>query len=337
MKPNTSKPIILVTGGAGYIGSHTCKALWQAGFIPVCYDNLVYGHASSVKWGPLIEGDIFDTNLLHRVLTQYQPAAILHFAAFAYVGESVTDPGKYYRNNVAGTINLLEAMRCCGCSRIVFSSTCATFGNPGKLPIDENTPQQPLNPYGWSKLMIERILADYDKAYNIRHIILRYFNAAGADPEGEIGELHFPETHLIPLAIFAALRRTGPLTIFGNDYKTPDGTAVRDYIHVRDLADAHLRALEHLLKTSESDAFNLGTGNGTSVKEILNSVAKFSGAKVPVILGQRRPGDPPALVAGASKAKSVLKWKAEFSNIDEIIATAWKFHTACSTTSSASL
>lgn len=332
MKTNNSKSTILVTGGAGYIGSHTCKALRQAGFIPVCYDNLVYGHPSSVKWGPFVEGDIFDTKLLHQVLSQYRPAAIMHFAAFAYVGESVTDPGKYYRNNVAGTINLLEAMRYCECSRIVFSSTCATFGNPGKLPIDENMPQQPLNPYGWSKLMIERILADYDKAYNFRHIILRYFNAAGADLEGDIGELHSPETHLIPLAIFAALGRTGPLTIFGNNYNTPDGTAVRDYIHVSDIAYAHIQALEHLLSTTESDAFNLGTGSGTSVREILNSVAKISGAKVPVISGERRAGDPPALIAGASKATLVLKWKPEFTDIDDIIATAWKFHSERKTT-----
>lgn len=317
---------ILVTGGAGYIGSHTCKLLRQAGLVPVTYDNLVYGHRDAVGWGPFIKGDLFDTHLLQEAFTLHRPAAVIHFAAFAYVGESVGDPGKYYRNNVAGTINLLETMRRNRCSRIIFSSTCATFGIPENLPIGEESPQLPVNPYGRSKLMIEQILADYDRAYGLKHIVLRYFNAAGADPAGELGERHEPETHLIPLVIFAALGKRQAIEIFGTDYQTPDGTAIRDYIHVTDLADAHIKALQLLSAGEASSCFNLGSGTGTSVQEIINAVSRISGKKVPVKIGPRRQGDPPVLVAGCRKATEKLQWQPEFSDIDSILETAWDFH-----------
>lgn len=317
---------ILVTGGAGYIGSHTCKMLKQAGFVPVTYDNLVYGHRDAVLWGPFIKGDLFDTRLLQETFSIHQPIAVIHFAAYAYVGESVIDPGKYYRNNVSGTINLLETMRRNDCSNIIFSSTCATFGIPDTLPIRENSPQLPVNPYGRSKLMIEQILADYDQAYGLKHIVLRYFNAAGADPSAEIGEQHEPETHLIPLVILAALGKIKSIEVYGTDYQTPDGTAIRDYIHVTDLADAHVKALQLLNTADHSESFNLGTGRGTSVREIIDSVERISGKKVPVSFGPRRPGDPPALVSGSQKATEKLKWKPAFSDIDSIIETAWNFH-----------
>lgn len=317
---------ILVTGGAGYIGSHTCKLLSQAGFVPVTYDNLVYGHRDAVRWGPFIKGDLFDTPLLQEAFNLHRPAAVIHFAAFAYVGESVGDPGKYYQNNVAGTINLLETMRRNTCSHIIFSSTCATFGIPETLPIGEDSPQLPVNPYGRSKLMIEQILADYDQAYGLKHIVLRYFNAAGADPTGEIGERHEPETHLIPLVIFAALGKRQAVEIYGTDYQTPDGTAIRDYIHVTDLADAHVKALQLLSAGEASSSFNLGTGAGTSVQEIIDAVSRIGGNKVPVKFGSRRQGDPPVLVAACRKATERLQWKPAFSDIDSILKTAWNFH-----------
>jgi len=317
---------ILVTGGAGYIGSHTCKRLKQAGLIPVTYDNLIYGHKDAVKWGPFEQGDILDSSRLLTVFEKYQPSAVIHFAAFAYVGESVEDPGKYYTNNVSGTINLLETMRMSGCCNIVFSSTCATFGEPSLLPITELTQQSPINPYGRSKLMIEQILKDYDIAYNIRHVSLRYFNAAGADPENEIGESHTPETHLIPLVIDSVLGKRGNITVFGTDYDTPDGTAIRDYIHVTDLAEAHVRALQIFDEKKESDQFNLGTGTGTSVQEVIDMVAQVSGKKVPVVYGRRRAGDPPALVANAVKAHEILGWQPTYSGLETIVKTAWNWH-----------
>lgn len=318
---------ILVTGGAGYIGSHTCKMLKQAGFVPVTYDNLVYGHRDAVQWGPFIQGDLFDSQLLQEAFSIHRPIAVIHFAAFAYVGESVTDPGKYYTNNVCGTINLLEAMRRNKCFNMIFSSTCATFGIPEVLPIGENSPQLPVNPYGRSKLMIEQILVDYDQAYGLKHIVLRYFNAAGADPAGEIGERHTPETHLIPLVISAALDRRESIEIYGTDYQTPDGTAIRDYIHVTDLADAHVKALQFLKTSKQSESFNLGTGAGTSVREIINSVERIGGEKVSAKVSQRRAGDPPALIASSQKATEKLRWKPVFSDIDAIIESAWNFHT----------
>jgi UDP-arabinose 4-epimerase len=317
---------ILVTGGAGYIGSHTCKALKQAGYDPVAFDNMVYGHEWAVKWGPLIRGDIQDGQALDEVFAKYRPLAVLHFAAYAYVGESVADPEKYYRNNVAGTLSLLSAMRRAGCRSIVFSSTCATYGVPASLPLGEDHPQKPINPYGWTKLMMEQTLKDFDAAYAIRHACLRYFNAAGADPECEIGESHDPETHLIPLVIQATQGLRGHVEIFGTDYDTPDGTCVRDYIHVTDLAVAHIQALEYLRDKDESLTVNLGTGNGQTVREVIRAVEKVSGKVTPVKEGPRRPGDPPGLYAHADKAYRLLGWKPLYGDIETIVGTAWRWH-----------
>ena len=319
---------VLVTGGAGYIGSHTCKLLAQRGYLPITYDNLVYGHTWAVQWGPFVQGDIRDTEALAKVFAEYQPEAVIHFAAFAYVGESVEQPEKYYQNNVAGTLALLEVMRRFGCSQFIFSSTCASYGNPQQLPLTEEHPQQPINPYGRSKLMIEQILADYSAAYNLSSIALRYFNAAGADRDGDIGEEHDPETHLIPLTILAALGRRSAIEVFGTDYDTPDGTAIRDYIHVADLADAHVRALELLQAEKKSRAINLGTGTGTSVQSIVQTVEELSGRKVPVRYGPRRPGDPPALIASADKAASLLEWRPQHSAIATIVRSALAWHAA---------
>ena len=284
---DTSKAV-LVTGGAGYIGSHTCKLLAAEGYLPVTFDNLVYGHAHAVKWGPLEEGDLIDTVRVQAVLEQYKPIAVVHFAAYSYVGESVTDPAKYYGNNVGGTLSLLNAMRAAEVDKIVFSSTCATYGAPEQLPIRETTPQNPINPYGKSKLMIEQMLADFDSAYGLRHVALRYFNACGGDLDGEIGEEHDPETHLIPRVLMSLTGEVPELTIFGTDYDTPDGTCIRDYIHVDDLARGHLLALEHLFKGGPSDAFNLGSGDGFSVKQIIDAVERVTGQTVPRKYGPRR-------------------------------------------------
>jgi len=293
---------VLVTGGAGYIGSHTCKALAAAGFFPVSIDNLVYGHEWAVKWGPLIKGDINERDLLEHVFRTYRPVAVLHFAAFAYVGESVNSPDKYYRNNVVGTLTLLDVMLGHGCKNLIFSSTCATYGTPLTLPVTEDHEQRPINPYGWSKLMIEQIMRDYERAYNLRHVSLRYFNAAGADPDGEIGEDHDPETHLIPLAIQAALGERPYVEIYGTDYPTGDGTAVRDYIHVSDLALVHVLALEHLLSGKKSVFLNVGTGQGSSVREVIKAVESATMREVPTRESRRRAGDPPVLVAKSALA-----------------------------------
>jgi UDP-arabinose 4-epimerase len=317
---------ILVTGGAGYIGSHTCKALKQAGYEPIAFDNMIYGHDWAVKWGPLLRGDIQDGRALDEVFAKYRPLAVLHFAAFAYVGESVADPEKYYRNNVAGTLSLLSAMRRAGCVNIVFSSTCATYGVPSELPLREDHPQKPINPYGWSKLMMEQTLKDFDAAYGIRHASLRYFNAAGADPDCEIGEAHDPETHLIPLVVQATQGLRGHVEIYGTDYDTPDGTCIRDYIHVTDLAVAHIQALEYLQNKDESLAVNLGTGNGQTVREVIRAVEKVSGRTTPVQEGPRRPGDPPGLYAYADKAYRLLGWKPQYGDIETIVGTAWRWH-----------
>ena len=284
---------VLVTGGSGYIGSHTCKALSAAGFLPVAYDKLIYGHRYAVKWGPLEIGDIRDRARLDEILVKYQPVAVLHFAAFAYVGESVLEPGKYYMNNVAGTLELLEAMRARLIHSIVFSSTCATYGIPVEQPITEQMRQEPVNPYGRSKLMIERILADYSTAYGTRSVALRYFNACGADPNGETGEDHEPETHLIPRGLMAAAGEIPHLDLYGTDYDTPDGTCIRDYIHVSDLADAHVRALQYLIEGGKTTAFNLGTGHGFSVRNVIETIERVTGRKVPVKEMPQRPGDPP--------------------------------------------
>lgn len=315
---------ILVTGEAGYIGSHTSKLLAAAGYEPICYDNLSTGHSEFVKWGPLEIGDLHDTDRLTQVLKAYRPVAVIHFAASAYVGESVTNPFKYYRNNVGGTLSLLEAMRATGIDKIVFSSTCATYGMPNVNPISEDCPQYPINPYGQSKLMIERILSDLSDRGELAQISLRYFNAAGADKDGEIGEKHDPETHLIPLAIRSA-QGGAPLNVFGTDFPTPDGTAVRDYIHVEDLGRAHILALEHLLSGGASNFMNLGTGTGNSVREIVTTLQK-QGLPVNAIDAPRRPGDPAFLVADATKAKRLLRWEPRYTNIEEILKTAITWH-----------
>jgi UDP-arabinose 4-epimerase len=314
---------ILVTGGAGYIGSHTCKALSRAGFSPIAYDNLVSGHEWAVKWGPLEKGDILDTARLSQVIAAYRPAAVMHFAAFAYVGESVQNPAKYYRNNVAGTVNLLDAMRQNGIHRIVFSSSCATYGIPQRVPITEDALQRPINPYGRSKFMNEQILADYNEAYGLESVSLRYFNAAGADPDGELGECHDPETHLIPLVLEAAAGRRPHVTVYGNDYETPDGTCIRDYIHVSDLADAHVRAMVNLGERKLNFAYNLGTGKGHSVKEVIDAARRIVGRDFEVLKGPRRTGDPASLVADAALANRDLGWRPRYITIAAMIETAW--------------
>jgi UDP-arabinose 4-epimerase len=317
---------ILVTGGAGYIGSHACKALARAGYVPVVYDNLSRGHRAAVRWGPLVEGDIADHNRLCAAIAEHRVVAVMHFAAFASVGESIGDPALYYRNNLCGTLSLLDAMRESGVAEIVFSSTCATYGIPDSVPICETAPQRPVNPYGESKLAIERALHWYGQAYAMRSVSLRYFNAAGADAEGEIGEDHQPETHLVPLVVKAALGQGPAIEVFGTDYPTPDGTAIRDYIHVDDLADAHLRALEQLRSGGGSIALNLGTGQGHSVREVIATAEAISGRKIPARDAPRRPGDPPSLVADPSLATQVLGWRAKHSDLDAIIRTALAWH-----------
>ena len=313
---------ILVTGGAGYVGSHACKALAGAGYRPIVYDNLSRGHREAVRWGPLIEGDLNDTDQVAAALQTHRVTAVMHFAAFAYVGESVAEPETYYRNNVGGTLALLEAMRRTGTGAIVFSSTCAVYGSPERLPIDEATPKLPLNPYGETKLAVERALHWYAGAYGLRFAALRYFNAAGADPEGEIGEDHDPETHLIPRVLRAALGTGEPVEVYGSDYPTADGTAIRDYIHVADLGDAHVRALGYLGAGGENGAMNLGTGEGCSVRQVIAAVERIAGRAVPFREAARRPGDPPELVADPALARARLGWEPHHSDLDTIIRTA---------------
>jgi UDP-arabinose 4-epimerase len=313
---------VLVTGGAGYIGSHACKALAQAGYVPVAYDNLSRGHRHAVRWGPLVESDIGDGAAVLAALKEHSITSVMHFAAFAYVGESGTDAALYYRNNVVGTLTLLDAMREAGVGRLVFSSSCATYGEPDVVPMAETTSQHPVNAYGETKLAIERVLHWYGAAYGLRSVALRYFNASGCDRGGEIGEEHDPETHLIPLVLRAALGTGLPVSIFGTDYPTPDGTAIRDYIHVDDLAIAHVRALGYLEQDGASTALNLATGQGYSVRQIIAAVARAVGHEVPHREAPRRIGDPPALVADPSLARSLLDWRAECSDLDTIIRTA---------------
>jgi len=316
---------VLVTGGAGYIGSHTCKVLAQAGYLPVAYDNLVYGHKWAVKWGPLEAGDIADRDRLDEIIIKYQPVAVIHFAAYAYVSESVKNPGKYYRNNVAGSLTILEAMRNHGIDKIIFSSTCATYGMPESIPIEEDHPQNPINPYGASKLMIEQMLKDFDRAHGVRSIILRYFNAAGADPDTEIGEDHKPETHLIPLVLDVAAGSRPKITIFGDDYDTPDGTCIRDYIHVTDLATAHVLALDALEHGMPSAAYNLGNGQGFSVKDVINTASTVTGSKIATSIGPRRGGDAPRLIGDSRRISKELGWKPQYNDLPVIIETAWKW------------
>lgn len=316
---------ILVAGGAGYIGSHTCLDLFTKGFTPIVYDNLSNGHAEFVKWGPLAIGDIRDRGKLDEVLGKYKPEAIVHFAAAIEVGESVRDPGGYYDNNVAGTITLLRAAQAAGIDKIVFSSTCATYGIPSSIPMDEAHAQSPINPYGRSKLIVEQILKDLDLYQGFRSVILRYFNAAGADPEGRIGEWHSPETHAIPIAIETALGRRPHFQVLGTDYNTRDGSCMRDFVHVLDLADAHTRAIEHLLNNGTSNALNLGTGHGTTVKELLETVRGVTGKDFNITYGPRRKGDSPALVADNALARRTIGWSPRH-NLQSIIETAWNWH-----------
>lgn len=316
---------VLVTGGAGYVGSHACKALAAAGWQPVTYDNLSTGHRDLVRWGPFEEGDVGDADRLAAVLARWRPEAVLHFAAASLVGESVRDPAKYYRNNTLSTLTLLDSMRRHGVENLVFSSTCAIYGNPERVPMDEDTPQRPINPYGWSKLMVERLMADYGSAYGLQWAALRYFNAAGADPDGETGEEHDPETHLIPRALQAALGTVPHLEMFGTDWPTPDGSCVRDYVHVSDLARWHVAAIDHLLKGRGSVALNLGTGRGWSVREVISSVERVTGKTVPVKAAARRAGDPPVLLADPARARQLLGSETQFSDIDAIVDTAWRW------------
>ncbi|MCP4130478.1 MAG: UDP-glucose 4-epimerase GalE [bacterium] len=319
------KGAVLIVGGAGYIGSHLNKELSKR-HQTVVYDSLVYGYRDFVKWGDFILGDLADTEQLRLVFEKYPIKAVMHFAAFTYVGESVNDPGKYYHNNVANTLNLLSVMREYNVDCFIFSSTAATFGNPVEIPISETHPQNPINPYGRSKLMIENILSDFSLAYGLKYTSLRYFNAAGADPEGEIGEKHDPETHLIPLVLDAAIGKRENIEVFGTDYNTPDGTGVRDYIHVTDLANAHILALEYLLNGGSSQVFNLGNGNGYSVKEVIDAARAITGKKITTVETDRREGDPGVLIAGAARAKELLGWKPEYGDIETIIETAWNWH-----------
>ncbi len=316
---------ILVTGGAGYIGSHTCKALAQAGFTPIVLDNFSTGHRWAVRWGEVITGDLADRELLVNVLKKYNIQAVMHFAASAYVGESMRYPDKYYRNNLVNTLNLLEAMVQTGVDRLIFSSTCAIYGNPQWLPLTENHPQQPVNPYGESKRAIEQALYWFSQAYGLRYAALRYFNAAGADLYGELGECHDPETHLIPRVLLSLLGGA-PVQIFGIDYDTPDGTAVRDFIHVTDLAQAHVQALDYVQKYPDNLIINLGTGRGYSVREVIAMVEQVTGQRVPVLTTGRRLGDAPMLVAEVTLAQQTLDWRPQHSDLATIVQTAWNWH-----------
>ncbi|MGH1571265.1 UDP-glucose 4-epimerase GalE [Methylobacterium sp. P31] len=312
---------IFVTGGAGYVGSHCCKAFAARGWEVVAYDNLSRGRRAAVRWGPLVQGDLLDREMLRRALAEHRPDAVAHFAALAYVGESATDPALYWRSNTVGSLNLLDAMRETNVRHLIFSSTCASYGIPQRLPIDETHTQAPINPYGWSKFATERVIENYAAAYGLSAVILRYFNAAGCDPAGEIGEDHEPETHAVPLAIRAALGGT-PFSIFGTDFETRDGSAIRDYVHVSDLADAHVLAAQLAAKTDGVHVFNLGSETGTSVLELLAAVGRAVGVPVPALRAPRRLGDPPALVATAVKAREVLGWRPVCSSIDVIVETA---------------
>lgn len=320
---------ILVTGGAGYIGTHAVWALKKAGYQVIVLDNLSYGHPELVKDVldvELIIGDTNDRPFLDKLFTTRKIAGVMHFAAYTAVGESVQEPAKYYRNNIVGTLTLLEAMLTANIKHFVFSSTCAIYGMPQEMPMTENHPHNPLSPYAASKQMIERILADFDQAYGLKSVIFRYFNASGAHPDGILGEDHDPETHLIPLILLTALNKRNSLHIFGTDYDTPDGTAIRDYIHVSDLADAHVLGLNYLFNGGDSEIFNLGNGNGFSVKEVIETAVKITGKKINTIEGDRRSGDAPILVGSAQKARKVLNWQPQYSDLEIIINHAWQWH-----------
>lgn len=323
------KPTILVTGGAGYIGSHAVLELQRAGYGVVVLDNLVYGHRDIVEQvlkAELVVGDTSDRALLDQLFATHEIAAVMHFAAYAYVGESVSDPAKYYHNNVVGTLTLLEAMLAASVNKFVFSSTCATYGVPTVVPIPEDHPQQPINPYGMTKLMVERILVDFDAAYDFKSVCFRYFNAAGADPTGLLGEDHAPETHIIPLVLMTALGQQESVSILGTDYPTPDGTCIRDYIHVSDLAIAHVLGLEYLLKGGDSEIFNLGNGNGFSVRQVIETAQAVTGRPITAIERDRRPGDPPALIGSGEKARRILNWQPRYADLKDILSHAWQWH-----------
>jgi len=316
---------VLVVGGAGYIGSHMVKMLLSAGHEVITLDNLSSGHLDAVLGGAFVKGDLADTACINQVFEQYKPEAVMHFASYIQVGESVRKPDIYYQNNVTNTLNLLDAMLQFDVKKFIFSSTAAVFGEPDYVPIDEAHPNRPLNPYGRSKWMIEQVLADYDNAFDLRSVCLRYFNAAGADPDGQLGERHDPETHLIPLILQAASGRRENIKVFGRDYDTPDGTCIRDYIHIVDLCSAHLAALDYLNKGGNSDCFNLGNGSGFSVQEVIDAVQKVSGKPVTVINGPRREGDPARLVADAKRARRILAWQPTYTALDTIVSHAWQW------------
>ena len=317
---------ILVTGGAGYIGSHACKALAAAGHTPVTFDNLVTGWRDAVKFGPFVQGDLLNRAEIDAVFERYQPVAVMHFAALSQVGDSMKQPGTYWRNNVEGSLNLIEATVAAGCKQFVFSSTCATYGDQDNVVLDENSAQHPINAYGASKRAIEDILRDFEAAYGLQSVIFRYFNVAGADPEGEVGEFHRPETHLIPLMLDAIDGKRDALTIFGTDYDTPDGTCIRDYVHVCDLVDAHVLGLNWLLEDKGSRVFNLGTGTGFSVGEVVEQSREVTSRAVPMTEGDRRPGDCTKLVSGSVRAETELGWRPKRSTLPQMIADAWRWH-----------
>lgn len=322
----TDKPYILITGGAGYIGSHVNKELSRRGYKTVVFDNLIYGHREHAKWGDFVFGCLSNLDMVRSLFKEYPIKAVMHFAAFAYVEESVEDPQKYYINNVQNAINLLRAMLENDVGYFVFSSSCATYGNPVKIPITEDHQQNPINPYGESKLMVERILRDYSNAYGINYVSLRYFNAAGADPDCEIGEWHEPETHLIPLVLAAASGNRDDVKIFGTDYDTADGTCIRDYIHVTDLSDAHVLAIEYLLNGGRSEVFNLGNGNGFSVRRVIETAEEVTKKKITALKWDRRPGDSPILVGSSKKIREILGWKPKYHDLTTVIETAWEWH-----------
>ncbi len=318
--------VILICGGAGYIGSHVNKAFSQSGHRVIVFDNLIHGHREAVKWGSFVKGDLLEPSQLENVFIENKVDIVIHLAAYAYVGESVTEPEKYYYNNVVATLNLLKIMKKYGCKKIVFSSTCATYGIPKQIPITETMRQDPINPYGASKQMIERIFQDYHKAYGLKFVVFRYFNAAGADPEFEIGESHDPETHLIPLVLEAALGYRTQITVYGTDYETRDGSCIRDYIHVADLASAHLLAANYLAEGGKSDFFNLGNSCGTSVLEIIDVVKRITGKDFPVEFSKKREGDPAVLVGDSQKARKILGWEPEYDQVDTIVFHAWRWY-----------
>lgn len=317
---------VLVTGGAGYIGSHACKALKAAGHLPVTFDNVSTGWADAVRFGPLVTGDLLDRAQIDAAFAEHRPDAVMHFAAASDVGESVRDPGKYWRINVGGSLNLIEAMCAAGCKSMVFSSTCAVYGDQDGVVLDESSPQAPVNSYGASKRAIEEMLKDFGKSEGLRSVVFRYFNVAGADPDGEVGEFHQPETHLVPLMLDAVAGRRDALTLYGTDYDTPDGTCIRDYVHVSDLVDAHVLGLGWLMAGKPSRLFNLGTGNGFSVREVVDASRAVTNRPVPIVEGDRRPGDAVRLVSGSARAEEELGWRPTRSTMRQMIGDAWRWH-----------